>query len=104
MIKKDTYTIEWIKSVSRNHRNADPILVEKVIRALTLVQALTINKLDFVFKGGTSLLLLFDHPKRLSIDIDIILNNHIVDLAELFTKIIADTNFIRWEEQARKKS
>lgn len=104
MIKKDTYTIEWIKNVSRNHRNADPILIEKAIRALALLQALVINKLDFVFKGGTSLLLLFEHPKRLSIDIDIILNNHAVDLEPLFTKIASDTNFIRWEEQTRKKS
>jgi predicted nucleotidyltransferase component of viral defense system len=28
--------------------------------------------LDFVFKGGTSLLLLLDNPRRLSVDVDIV--------------------------------
>lgn len=104
MIKTETYTPEWLKTVCRNNRNADPILVEKLIRALTLLDALASRNLDFVFKGGSSLLLLFDNPKRLSIDIDIILNNHPADLTDLFHSIVNETNFIRWEEQERKVS
>ncbi len=42
-----------------------------MIRALGLLEQLVINKLDFVFKGGTSLILLIDDPQRFSIDIDI---------------------------------
>lgn len=102
MIKTETYTQEWIKTVAKSNRNADPILVEKVIRALTLLYHLAANGLNFVFKGGTSLMLILENPKRLSIDIDIILNDTNLDLPGLFLKIIADTDFIRYEEQSRK--
>jgi len=104
MIKPDTYTIEWIKTVAKTNRNADPILVEKVIRALTLLYHLAANDLNFVFKGGTSLMLILDNPKRLSIDIDIILNDGKANLPALFNQIIVDSNFIRYEEQERKVS
>jgi len=88
MIKPETYTIQWIKTIAKANHNADPILVEKVIRALTLLVHLAVNDLDFVFKGGTSLLLILDEPKRLSIDIDIIINDGHADLPALFNRII----------------
>ena len=37
-----------------------------------LLEALARTELPFVFKGGTSLMLLLDSPKRLSVDIDIV--------------------------------
>jgi hypothetical protein len=33
MIKEESYSLEWIRQVSKVHGKADPILVEKVIRA-----------------------------------------------------------------------
>jgi predicted nucleotidyltransferase component of viral defense system len=42
-----------------------------MIRALGLLEKLAESKLDFVFKGGTSLILLVEKPERFSIDIDI---------------------------------
>jgi predicted nucleotidyltransferase component of viral defense system len=104
MIKQETYTLDWIKGVAQSHRKADPILIEKVIRALTLLDALGASGLDFIFKGGTSLMLIFPEPKRLSIDIDIILADSNVDLPPLFSQLIASTNFTRFEEQERKKT
>ncbi len=68
--------------MSKQHRNADKILAEKVIRALLLLEGLTKQKLPFVFKGGTALMLHFNSIKRLSIDIDIILPNEIKDLGK----------------------
>ncbi len=73
MIDKQSLDIEWINNVSSKKRNADRILVEKVIRALLLLEGLARVKLDFVFKGGTALMLLLNSSKRLSIDIDIII-------------------------------
>src|ERR1700722_1844172 len=102
MIKPETYTTEGIKTVARTNHNADPILVEKVIRALTLLHHLAINGLDFVFKGGTCLMLILAEPRRLSIDIDIILKDSHIDLPALFAKIVAASNFNRFEEQERK--
>lgn len=74
MILKESFTKDWIHS-HREREGLDrinPPLVEKMIHALALVEALATSKLDFVFKGGTSLVLLMPSAGRFSIDIDII--------------------------------
>ena len=38
MIDQDKITQEWINRISKEDRNTDKILVEKVIRALLLVE------------------------------------------------------------------
>lgn len=74
MILAESFGADWIIS----HRSKpgfekiNPPLAEKMIHALGLVEALANSKLDFVFKGGTSLILLLSAPGRFSIDIDII--------------------------------
>ena len=73
MILKESYAEDWIRSMQKEYRS-DPILTEKVILALTLLEQLKISGLNFIFKGGTSLVLLFGELKRLSIDIDIIVD------------------------------
>lgn len=75
MISKDSLHIDWITEVSTANRKADKILVEKAIRALLLLEGLAKQHLNFVFKGGTALMLILDSSKRLSIDIDIIVEN-----------------------------
>jgi len=40
MINKEEITLDWIESASKANRNADKILVEKVIRALLLLEGL----------------------------------------------------------------
>lgn len=101
MIENKTYSIEWIEAIARQHRNADKILIEKAIRALTLLTELKDTGLNFVFKGGTALMIMLDIPKRLSIDIDIILPDKNVDIESLFSKIIQKGNFTRFQEQER---
>ena len=103
MISKECISLEWIKKVSVQNRNADKILVEKVIRALRLLEGLVEEKLEFVFKGGTSLMLLLESTKRLSIDIDIVIENK-VDLEKQFANIVKNKNLTRFELQERKKS
>jgi predicted nucleotidyltransferase component of viral defense system len=102
MIKEESYSLEWIRQVSKDHGKADPILVEKVIRALSLLAQLRQSGLGFIFKGGTSLMLLLKEPKRLSIDIDIILSDRTADLNTLFAAVIAQGIFTRYVEQERK--
>ena len=102
MIQPNSYTTEWIKTVSMNNRNADPILIEKVIRALTLLEGLQESEMKFIFKGGTALMLMLEVVKRLSIDIDIIVSEKPKDLEMLLEKISKDKNFIRCEKQERK--
>jgi len=102
MIHNDTFSIEWIKEVSAKNRNADKTLIEKVCRAFALLEGLSESGIDFVFKGGTALMLLTGSQKRLSIDIDIIVPEH-TDLSEIFEKIAMSKGFIKTESQVRKQ-
>jgi predicted nucleotidyltransferase component of viral defense system len=86
MVDSKTLNIEWINNVSAKNRKADKILVEKVIRSLFLLEGLAKIDLNFVFKGGTALMLIMDASKRLSIDIDIILYEEPENLEKLFEK------------------
>ncbi len=101
MIDKDKINIDWINQVSRQNRKADKILVEKVIRALQLLEGLVTNKIPFVFKGGTALMLQLNSTKRLSIDIDIILPVEVDRLEDILQKIVDGQGFNRFELQHR---
>lgn len=72
MIHKDSRTAEWIAEVASKYKVSDAALVEKAIRAFSLLEALVRSGCPLLFKGGTSLMLHLDSAKRLSIDIDII--------------------------------
>ncbi len=104
MISKDSLHIDWITKVSSANRKADKILVEKVIRALMLLEGLVKQDLDFVFKGGTALMLILDSSKRLSIDIDIIIEKEPKNLEETFKAFLEEQGFTRFELQERKTS
>ncbi len=71
MFAKEMFSAEYIESVHKQTGN-DPSLIEKMLYAFGLLQAISVAGLPFVFKGGTSLLLLLDHGGRFSTDIDII--------------------------------
>lgn len=72
MIHPESRTLAWIETVANENNIRDIALVEKTIRAFSLLEALVRSGCPFLFKGGSSLLLHFDSSRRLSIDIDII--------------------------------
>lgn len=73
MIKKECMTSAWIKSVAARTKYKDLNLIEKVIRALSLLEMLKVSGCPFCFKGGSAVMLILgDSAHRLSIDIDII--------------------------------
>jgi hypothetical protein len=74
MIQPETFSKEWISSFKKQnqHTGLNPPIFEKMLHAFYLVEKLADSKLDFVFKGGTSLLLLLDDLKRFSTDVDIV--------------------------------
>lgn len=72
MIHPDSRTIEWMTQVAAENKFPDIALIEKSIRAFSLLESLVLSGCPFVFKGGTALMLHMDSAKRLSIDIDII--------------------------------
>lgn len=73
MIQKECFTAEWLEKVSTELHYNDKNLIEKVIRALSLLEMLVKSGCPFVFKGGTALMLILGKSaNRFSIDIDII--------------------------------
>ncbi|MEM7371122.1 MAG: nucleotidyl transferase AbiEii/AbiGii toxin family protein [Bacteroidota bacterium] len=111
MIDPYSFSPEWLDETSSNHNNADKNLIEKTIRAMALLEQLRIQGLDLIFKGGTSLFLYLDPPKRFSIDIDIVLHQKTPPLVlkDIFDKIVSITLpngeklFHRWEEKVREQ-
>lgn len=102
MIDYKAIDVNWIENVSKANRNADKTLVEKTIRAFVLLEGLASAGLPFVFKGGTSLMLLTKSSKRMSIDIDIIMPDVPSHLTETLEDIAKKQGFVRVEPQERK--
>ncbi len=101
MINQKEITSRWISKVSKANKNADKILIEKVIRALLLLEGLVKQKIEFTFKGGTALMLHFNSTKRLSIDIDIILPKENKELNNVLDEAAKEQGFNKKEFQTR---
>jgi hypothetical protein len=103
MIDLKTLSAEWIAE-KRKKYSKDPTLMESMIYALYLLEQLQLSGLDFIFKGGTSLILLMQEPKRFSVDIDIIISPKIgkEELEKFLSKIEETSAFTRMELDERR--
>jgi len=103
MIDKASLSGQWLEE-KRTQYKKDPGIIEGMIHALYLLDQLKLTGLDFIFKGGTSLVLLMDKPLRFSVDIDIIIDPSITRdvLEEHLSKIAASSEFIRMELDERR--
>ncbi|MCA1764226.1 MAG: nucleotidyl transferase AbiEii/AbiGii toxin family protein, partial [Flavobacteriales bacterium] len=99
MIKEHCFTEEWLDSFKKqkDHKRIDKIIVEKMIYALHLLEQLKANGLIFIFKGGTSLVLLLEEDNLFSIDIDIICKTERDELEAVLQKVISSSNFNGFE-------
>ena len=104
MIKEHCFTQEWLEKFKKqkDHKRIDKIILEKMIYALHLLEQLKLNKLDFVFKGGTSLILLLEEGSRFSIDIDIISTTSREELEDILNKVIKSSHFTEWKLDAHR--
>ncbi|MBB4803973.1 hypothetical protein HNP37_004053 [Flavobacterium nitrogenifigens] len=104
MINQETHTIDWILNLKNKlGKRVDPKLIEKVIWALTLLEQLQLKGLNFIFKGGTALLLATEKPKRFSIDIDIITEHSEKEIIDILQKIVEEKIFLSWEDDNDRK-
>ncbi|NOR46285.1 MAG: nucleotidyl transferase AbiEii/AbiGii toxin family protein [Candidatus Delongbacteria bacterium] len=96
MIDKRSFTLEWIESFKKKseYRHIQTNILEKMIYSLYLVELLKNKGLNFVFKGGTSLVLLIEEDNRFSIDVDIICNQKRNVLEKTFEEIVEDSIFV----------
>lgn len=104
MIAKKSYTTEWITALrSKIGNRTDPKLIEKVIRALGLLEQLRHLEMELIFKGGTSILLASEYPTRFSIDIDIITEHSHGEIASILDKVIENSSFTDWKPDNDRK-
>ena len=95
MLRQENFAVEHIRELQKNSKR-DPVLLERAVYAFGLVEALARVGMPFIFKGGTCLMLLMDHPRRLSTDIDIIvepgtdLDEYLQKASEIFPFKTAD--------------
>lgn len=99
MLLKENFNEEHIRELQKNSKR-DPVLLERTVYAFGLLGALARVGMPFVFKGGTCLMLLMDKPRRLSTDIDIIVEPG-TDLDEYLDKASVIFPFQKVEEQKR---
>jgi hypothetical protein len=108
MITASSFTKDWLLTVNQSlgwsRQEAQLKNLEKAIAALYLLECLANERLEFIFKGGTSLLLLLQKIYRLSIDIDIIIEKPINDADGTFSRVCAASKlFTRFERQERDR-
>jgi hypothetical protein len=99
-IKEICFTEDWIKN-KRKHTSDNITLIEKTIHAFALLGYLVQSEFEFIFKGGTCILLHVPIVKRLSIDIDIIFGGNIDDFQKFLSEIPGNSPFTRYEEDER---
>jgi len=101
MINPECFTYSWQTQKRSELGGCDPVLLEKTIHAFALLDALAHAGLDFVFKGGTSILLRLPKIRRLSIDADIVCELPAADLDALLAEIGRVAPFTRMSEDFR---
>jgi hypothetical protein len=103
MIDNASLSTEWLAEKRRQYKK-DPGIMEGMIHALYLLDQLKLTGLDFIFKGGTSLILLMEKPLRFSVDIDVIVRPDLKreELEEYLSKFVADSEFLRMEIDERR--
>lgn len=92
MILKESRDLEWIQELRNRYPFTNPLLIEKTIRAFSLLEALAVSECPFVFKGGTALMLHLNSEKRISIDIDIVCEPD-TDVISFLKKTAGDYGF-----------
>jgi hypothetical protein len=100
MISKNCFTADWLEQ-KRRQLKTDPYLLERPLHAFALLGHLAESGLDFVFKGGTSLLLYVPVIRRLSIDIDILCSAPAEILEQSVANVASLSPFISYKEEDR---
>ena len=101
MISPVCFSRYWLREQADALKARDVRNLEKCVLALELVGRLKKAGLEFIFKGGTSLLLLVDRPRRLSIDVDILCLESLEKLEEVLGKVVRPP-FVAWEHQEHR--
>lgn len=106
MIKEETFTPGWLEQFRHQaqYKRINPPVFEKMTYALMLLERLAQSEVDFVFKGGTSLVLLMERTNRFSVDIDILTECSKEEIEKSLDAIVETSVFTGWEEDQRENN
>ncbi|MEJ5302112.1 MAG: nucleotidyl transferase AbiEii/AbiGii toxin family protein [Bacteroidales bacterium] len=106
MITSHSLTKQWIVGIRKKQKTGkiNPPVFEKMIFAFALLEKLAENGLDFIFKGGTSLVLLLSDFRRYSTDIDIITLQTEEELRAVLEKIVQSSVFTAYQKDEKRSS
>jgi hypothetical protein len=102
MIAAACFQRDWITRQAQAIGSRNPVMLEKAIVALQLLANLVESGLPIQFKGGTSLLLRLDPPRRLSIDIDIVTQATSAELTAVLETISRQSPFDGYEHDTER--
>lgn len=103
MIAAQSFTPEWIERKSVELGYNDKSIIEKVIRAFSLLDMLVQSGCPLYFKGGTSLMLILGNAaRRLSIDIDVVCPPG--TQIEQYLNNLSQNGFLRYEMIERRQA
>ncbi len=101
MISRQCFTRPYIEKQREGLDGGGLHIIDRAIHALALLEHLAQTDLEFIFKGGTSLLLHLPRIRRLSIDIDIMCSADNGELEAAVQRISNLPPFVRHEEDER---
>ena len=102
MIHEKCFTLDNLREQGEALQVSDLRNLEKCILALELTARLKSEGLEFIFKGGTSLLLHCTPAKRLSIDVDILSLEPLQKFEEVLKRATNTAPFHNWEHQEKR--
>lgn len=104
MISAKCFSKEWLDGFKKQkeHERIQANVLEKMIYALHLLESLKSNGLGFVFKGGTSLVLLIQEANRFSIDIDILCNESKETIEKVLDSVVSSSRFSNYELHSKR--
>jgi hypothetical protein len=101
MISNETLTIDFLRQQQERLGIQDITVLERTVHAFCLLERLALSKLNFLFKGGTALMLLLDKPMRVSTDIDIVCETPVKAFEAELKKWVRFPPFTRWKRDFR---
>jgi len=101
MIKANSFSKEWIDSLRVRKKKIDTTLCEKMIRALGLLEQLVTNGLD-LFQRRNFPHFTYRKAAKVSIDIDINVNESKENLIKILDKMNSTSLFKYYKEKKRK--
>jgi predicted nucleotidyltransferase component of viral defense system len=102
VIDSETFSSEWISSFPEANSSSRKQTIERCVHAFYLLERLAKKGFPFIFKGGTSLMLLLPEPKRFSVDVDIIMDPPYFDKIKKIAFSLRDKRLYKVEEDIRQ--